>query len=382
VEPQAPVILVSAGEPSGDARAAELVGALRRLLPRLRVFGMGGDSLRAAGAEIAVDISDTAVFGLTEALTGIRRFSRIRRELLGLWNRHRPDAALLVDFGGFNLRLARSLKRLGAGAGARVAYYVSPQVWASRPGRIRWVRDYVDLMLTLFEFEEDLYRRHGVNAVHTGHPLVDEVKAKKTREEVCRGLGFDPERRVIGLMPGSRPSEIRLLLEPLLRAGEALGARGYGQRLIVAAPPVADMVLERVGEAALPVVREDRYCAMAACDLLLIASGTAALEAALLGVPSVVVYRTSPLTALAARLLLKVPHVSLPNIIAGEELLPELLQRRCRPELIAEEAAKIIEDSSRYGRIRARLRKVASSLGEPGAIERAARQLAAFLERG
>jgi len=376
------VILVSAGEPSGDARAAELVGALRRLLPRLRVFGMGGDSLRAAGAEIAVDISDTAVFGLTEALTGIRRFSRIRRELLGLWNRHRPDAALLVDFGGFNLRLARSLKRLGAGAGARVAYYVSPQVWASRPGRIRWVRDYVDLMLTLFEFEEDLYRRHGVNAVHTGHPLVDEVKAKKTREEVCRGLGFDPERRVIGLMPGSRPSEIRLLLEPLLRAGEALGARGYGQRLIVAAPPVADMVLERVGEAALPVVREDRYCAMAACDLLLIASGTAALEAALLGVPSVVVYRTSPLTALAARLLLKVPHVSLPNIIAGEELLPELLQRRCRPELIAEEAAKIIEDSSRYGRIRARLRKVASSLGEPGAIERAARQLAAFLERG
>ncbi len=382
MEPQAPVILVSAGEPSGDARAAELVGALRRLLPRLRVFGMGGDSLRAAGAEIAVDISDTAVFGLTEALTGIRRFSRIRRELLGLWNRHRPDAALLVDFGGFNLRLARSLKRLGAGAGARVAYYVSPQVWASRPGRIRWVRDYVDLMLTLFEFEEDLYRRHGVNAVHTGHPLVDEVKAKKTREEVCRGLGFDPERRVIGLMPGSRPSEIRLLLEPLLRAGEALGARGYGQRLIVAAPPVADMVLERVGEAALPVVREDRYCAMAACDLLLIASGTAALEAALLGVPSVVVYRTSPLTALAARLLLKVPHVSLPNIIAGEELLPELLQRRCRPELIAEEAAKIIEDSSRYGRIRARLRKVASSLGEPGAIERAARQLAAFLERG
>jgi len=376
------VILVSAGEPSGDARAAELVGALRRLLPRLRVFGMGGDSLRAAGAEIAVDISDTAVFGLTEALTGIRRFSRIRRELLGLWNRHRPDAALLVDFGGFNLRLARSLKRLGAGAGARVAYYVSPQVWASRPGRIRWVRDYVDLMLTLFEFEEDLYRRHGVNAVHTGHPLVDEVKAKKTREEVCRGLGFDPERRVIGLMPGSRPSEIRLLLEPLLRAGEALGARGYGQRLIVAAPPVADMVLERVGEAALPVVREDRYCAMAACDLLLIASGTAALEAALLGVPSVVVYRTSPLTALAARLLLKVPHVSLPNIIAGEELLPELLQRRCRQELIAEEAAKIIEDSSRYGRIRARLRKVASSLGEPGAIERAARQLAAFLERG
>ena len=244
------------------------------------------------------------------------------------------------------------------------------------------MRSHVDLMLTLFKFEEDLYRRHGVNAVHTGHPLVDEVKAKKTREEVCRGLGFDPEQRVIGLMPGSRPSEVRLLLEPLLRAGEALGARGYGQRLIVAAPPVADIVLERAGGAASPVVMEDRYCAMAACDLLLMASGTAALEAALLGVPSVVVYRTSPLTALAARLLLKVPHVSLPNIIAGEELLPELLQGRCRPELIAEEAAKIVEDSSRYDRIRARLGAVAASLGEPGAVERAARQLAAFLERG
>ena len=368
-------LLVSAGEASGDERAAEVITALRDLIPDLEVFGMGGDALRDAGAEIIVDIKETAVFGLLEAIVSFRKFIQYKRTLESAWLDRKPDLILLVDFGGFNLRLARTLKRHGA----QVTYYISPQVWASRPGRIRWVERYVDLMMVLFEFEERLYRRHGVNAVHTGHPLVGIVESKRDQVDTCRELGFDPGKKVIGLLPGSRESEVNRLLPVLLQSSDNLSSKGYNQQFIVAAPGRSDQITAALEGYRIKIVTENRYDSMAAADLLILASGTAALESALLGVPAVVVYKSSWVTSLAAKFLLKVPYVSLPNIILEEEVFPELLQRDCVPGNITSEALKILEEPMIYDRIRNRITEISKSLGGPGAAERAAGILADFL---
>ena len=368
-------LFVVAGEPSGDERAAEVINQLKLVSPRIHVLGMGGPALRSAGLETVNDIADTAVFGLTEALRALGRFRRIKNKLEKKWIEEKPDAALLVDFGGFNLRFAQTLKKHGA----RVAYYISPQVWASRPGRIRRIRSLVDLMLVLFQFEEELYRKSGVHAVHVGHPLVETVKSKSSRSEVCRQLGFKEAEPVIGFMPGSRSSELRRLLPGMLRTAKLLSQRDYAQHLAIAAPGLERDIQKSMADLPIAVVSTDRYSAMGACDLLIIASGTAALEAALLGRPAIVVYRTSAITAALGKLLLRIPYVSLPNIIAGEEVYPEFLQARFKPEPVAEEAIKILEDTARYDRIRAQTEAAAGSLGKPGAAKRAAEHLAEFL---
>ena len=370
-------LMVVAGEMSGDERAAELVRVLRdRHWSTLDAFGMGGAALRSAGVDLVADISETAVVGVSEALAAASRLKRIMRALERRWLEERPDAALLVDYGGFNLRLARRLKRHGA----RVVYYVSPQVWASRPGRIRWVERYVDLMMVLFSFEEELYRKRGVNAVHVGHPLLDSVKVRTGKAELIESLGFSAKEKTIGLMPGSRSSEIGRLMGPMLGAAELLKRIGYCQQFVIAAPGVRDEIKDKVGGKEITVIKSDRYSAMAAADLLVMASGTAALEAAILGVPSVVVYKTSLLTYVAAKLLMRVKHLALPNIMLGEQVYPELLQRRCKADEIALEAALILEDSNRYDRIRSQLKEVVDALGSKGAAERAADHLARFLE--
>jgi lipid-A-disaccharide synthase len=368
-------LFVSVGEPSGDERAAELILELRKLIPGLQVIGMGGEALRNVGVETIIDIRDTAVFGLAEALASLGKFKRIKREILSVWHRERPDAALLVDFGGFNLRLARSLKRRNA----PVVYYISPQLWASRKGRIRFVRKYVDLMMVVLPFENEFYRRYGVKTFYTGHPLIGKIESRFGREEVCARLGIDGGGPIIGMMPGSRDSEIERLLPIILDAAAGLRNRGYDRQLLVAAPGKAEMLKNRLGGLPIPIAASERYSAMAACDLLIIASGTAALEAAVLHRPAVVIYRSSALTALAAKLLLRVKHVSLPNIIHGSAVYPELLQKACRPERIIEETLKILEDKERYDRIRAQVKRVIDSLGGPGAAARAADQLASFL---
>ncbi|HUX07632.1 MAG TPA: lipid-A-disaccharide synthase [Acidobacteriota bacterium] len=373
-----PSIMVVTGETSGDQRAAEVFVELRRLIGEFEIFGVGGGSLRAAGADIITDISETALFGTSEIISSLLKLKRLRKKLLEEWRRRGADIAFLVDYGGFNLRLAKKLKRQGA----RILYYVSPQVWASRPGRIRWVKRYVDLMLVLFDFEEELYRKNGVETIHVGHPLIEKVAADKGREDYLGSLGFDPSAKVVGLMPGSRDSEIRTLLPPILEASDRLRSRGYTQQIIVAAPGREKEIEQELGSRRTTVIKEDHYSAMAAADLLIMASGTAALEAAILGVPAVVVYRASLLTSLLARLLMTVKYVSLPNIILGEEVYPELLQSRCNAEAISAEAALILENSDRYDRIRRRLIEVKQALGEPGAAARAAHHVVEFLGKG
>lgn len=369
-------LLVVAGEASGDERAAEVLVALKKIMPEIHAFGIGGEALRAAGCETIIDISDTAVIGILEAITQIRKFKKLMDRIEKEWIKRIPIGALLVDFGGFNLRLARRLKNLNG----RVAYYVSPQVWASRPGRARMVKEYVDLMMVLFKFEEDFYRKLGIEAIHVGHPLVDVVRVEKDKRKILEELGFSPEDRLIGFMPGSRDKEIRFMVPIMRKVGRSLSDRGFNQFAIIAAQGKGTLIQSMVEEDNIRVVSRDKYSVMAACDLLLITSGTAALEAALLGVPAVVLYRTSWITAKAAKMLMNVKYVSLPNIMLSEELYPELIQDRCRPEFILQETLDLLVDSQRYDRIRSRLTELKSFMGASGSVDRTAHRLATFLE--
>jgi lipid-A-disaccharide synthase len=372
-------LMVVAGEPSGDERAAEVIHNVRKQAPDVHFFGIGGPNLRSEGMEILVDISQTAVIGVYEAIARVFYFRKIMLELMLQWKKRRPVGALLVDFGGFNLRLAKQIKKVGG----RTAYYISPQVWASRPGRARKVRDYVDLMMVLFDFEVEFYKQYDVEAIHVGHPLVDSVVPSKSRTELFQQFGFDPDSFLVGIMPGSRESEIRSLLPVISQAMDILAKRGIAQFVVIAAPGRRELLESLAGDDKVTIVEKDKYSWIAASDIVIMASGTAALEAAMLATPGVVLYKTSALTAMLAKILVNVPNLSLPNLILGEKLYPELLQKDCTPDAIVRQVLDILEDSNRYDRIRRRLTvELPGHLGSGGAAERAAGYLIDFLELG
>jgi len=370
-------LLVSAGEASGDQRAARVISALRRRHPGLPVYGLGSDELRGAGLEALADSREISVVGISEALSILPRAGEIFRSLLSAAERRRPRAALLVDFPEFNLRLAREL----AWRGIPVVYYVSPQIWAWRRGRVRTVADTVAKMLVLFPFETTFYRRHGVPVTHVGHPLVDEVPELAGAWEDAVGRA-PVERYRIALLPGSRRSEIRALLPTLLAAVKRLGERLPVEPFVVRAPSLEPGEVASVVSASgfdVPVVADDRYTAIASAHLALCASGTATLETGLLRTPMLVVYRLSRWSHVLARLLVRVPHVGLVNLVLGERAVPELIQDDARPERIAREAFELLVDRPRIERTRRLLGELRGRLGPPGASERAADEIERFL---
>jgi lipid-A-disaccharide synthase len=373
-----PELLIVAGEASGDLHAGRLLAELRRGMPGVRAFGLGGDHLRAAGLEAVADSAEVSVVGLTEALRVLPRARRVFRRLLAEVDRRRPAAALLVDFPEFNLRLARALKSRGV----PVVYYISPQVWAWRRGRVRTIARLVDRMLVLFPFEAAFYRRHGVAAVHVGHPLVDEVPSRRQAWE-DGGPGAGPFR--LALLPGSRDSEVRALLPTMLEATRRLAAELPVEAVLVQAPTVPRALLDAaLAAAGVPatVVAADRFEAVAGAHLALCASGTATLEVGLLGTPLIVIYRLRTATWWLARLMVKLPYVSLVNLVLGRDAVPELLQGEATPERIAAEAAALLRDPQRVGSMRTALAELRGRLGEGGATRRAAAEVAAVLARG
>lgn len=365
----APRLLVVAGEASGDLHGARLFSELKRLRPDLEGFGLGGSELESAGLELVARSSEIAVVGLLEALSVLASARRIFARLLLEVDRRRPAAAVLIDAPDFNLRLAKQLERRGV----PVVYYVSPQVWAWRSGRVEAIRRYVARMLVLFGFETDWYAEHGVEATHVGHPLLDEVPQLP---QAWDGLEEAPSVYRVALLPGSRPSEIEALLPLMLEASEALAERFPVElRLIRAADLPEGLVEEVVESSALPIeiVRQDRWRVIASCHLALCASGTATLEVGLLRTPMVVVYRVSPWSHLLGRLVVRVPHVSLVNLVLGDEVVPELLQRRATAESVAAAAGRLLVDEDSRDQMRRRLEELRSALGEPGGSGRAAR---------
>ncbi len=370
-------LLVAAGEASGDLHAARLISALRRDVPDLDLFGLGSDELVAAGMQQIADSREISVVGITEVLKILGRAKAIFRSLLEEVDRNPPDLALLVDFPDFNLRLARELHRRGI----PVVYYISPQVWAWRQGRVRLIAKCVRRILVLFSFEADWYRERGVEAMHVGHPLVDEVpelpQIWDSADPTENGLR-------LALLPGSRRSEIRALLPAMLASAERVTRTREVTTQLICAPSIDPEELrascrELAPDLAVELVTEDRFATIAGSHVVLCASGTATLEVGLLGTPMVVLYRLKPVSYWLARALVDLPAFSLVNLVLEENAVPELLQGEANPRRIAEEALRILDDEPTRSRQRAALARVRPCLGATGASERAAKEVLACL---
>ena len=366
-----PRILIVTGEASGDVHGANLAKALKAMDPGLSLLGVGGSRMQAAGVELVQGISQLDVMGLigpSAVRALIHRVLRLRRIL-----REDPlDLVVLIDNPGLNLHFARVAKK----AGRRVVYYIAPQLWAWRPRRMKWMQRRVDHVLVILPFEEELYRRAGVSCTFVGHPLLDEVAPSYDRAELRKRFGFDTAGPVIGLLPGSREGEVRALLPIMLQAMAKLAGAHPGLQFVVAqAPSIRDGLIEELSAGigmSVRVIRDQASEVMAAADLLLVASGTATLQAAVIGTPLVIMYRTSWLTYWIARWLIRVRWIGLVNIVAGRGIVPELIQEDATPGRLTEEATRLLVDRTSYDTMKAALHRVRGSLGEPGASRRAA----------
>jgi len=365
-------VMLVAGEASGDLHGADLLRALRQRRPDVEVFGLGGEHLRAAGMRTIADAREVATVGVIEGVGRLRTLLRVYRTLARHLRDEKPDLCVLIDFPEFNLRLAR----VARAAGVPVLYYIGPQVWAWRRGRVRKIAQLVDRLAVVFPFEPGLYEPWLPGVEFVGHPLLDRVEATRGREETLRLHGLDPARRTVVLLPGSRAKEIDYILPRLLDAVREIAASGDYQFALGLAHTLDRADVEaRIGAAGLPVpvIGGDLYNLVAAADLALVTSGTATLECALLECPMVIVYRLSPVTWALGRLLVRgVTHVGMPNIVAGREVVPEFLQRDVTGTRIAAAARAILEDPARRAAIQAALREVRQRLGRGGAADRAA----------
>jgi lipid-A-disaccharide synthase len=362
-------LLLSAGEASGDMYAARLATALKKRAD-LEIFGMGGPQMRAAGVDIVTDYSEVSVVGITEILSHLPSLVRAMRRLVREAERRQPAFAILTDFPGFHLRLARKLKRRRV----RNIYYICPQFWAWRPWRVRIVRRRFAQALCIFPFEEKFYGDAGVPVKFIGHPLVGAVQASLDRQAFFREQNLDPQKKLVTILPGSRAAELRQHLPILREACQRIHRESPSQFALAAAPGASLASLREAWPPQLPleIVVGQTYNALAAADAAIVSSGTATIEAALLDVPMVVVYRVTPLTALLAKPLVRTPFFSMVNLIAGKPAVPELMQNDFTPDRVSAEILRLLNDQSVRESLRRDLAEVRLRLGPPGAVERAA----------
>jgi lipid-A-disaccharide synthase len=376
--------MLSAGEASGDLHGGTLCRALRALEPEVRLIGMGGGHMAAEGMEVIVDPTAHAAVGTSEALGRIPALYRAYRAMVERVRNERPRALVLIDFPEFNLRLARRAHR----AGVPVVYFIPPQLWAWRQGRVRQMARRVSQVLAVFPFEPPLYQRHRVPVEFVGHPLLDVLPLELTREEARRRLQADPGHSLVGLLPGSRREEVERLLPPMLDAARRLAAADGRRRFMLGLAPTVPRQqvqghVHAAGGPPIELISGSTYELMAAADVLLIASGTATLEAALLGAPMVICYRVSRTTEMIARLLSRVRWIGLPNLVSGREVVPELIQAQVTGERLATEATRLLdEDPVAATAQRAAFKELRARLGEPGVGRRAARAVLATARAG
>jgi lipid-A-disaccharide synthase len=368
-------IMIVAGEASGDKHGAKLVAALRALRPDLsfEFFGAGGDEMRQAGVETLVDAREVAIMGALEVARALPKFLRVFRRLSEAADNRRPRLAILIDWPEFNLRLAKRLRRNGH----RVVYYISPQIWAWRSYRIHSIKRNVEKMLVILPFEKDYYERYGVEVDYVGHPLLDSVRLTATREEFCARHQLDPARPIVALMPGSRHSEMKYILPPMVAAAQRLNQSHPHIQFILplARTFAATEIAPQIGSTSLRTIEHETYNAVAAADLAVVASGTATLETAILGAPLIVVYRASQLNWRIFHPLINTPFVGMPNLIAGKEIAPELLQDDLNGERLSKEIVEFLSNPERLRQSREDLAAVRAKLGEANASERAARKI-------
>ncbi|BDV42541.1 lipid-A-disaccharide synthase [Geotalea uraniireducens] len=359
-------VMIVAGEASGDLHGSNLVKETRHRDPEVAFFGIGGPLMRAAGVETLVDSSEMAVIGLVEVLAHSGVIYRAYRALKAVIKNDPPDLLILIDYPDFNLLIARLAKK----AGVKVLYYISPQVWAWRVGRVKKIARLVDRMAVVFPFEVPFYERAGVPVSFVGHPLAETVRPTMGREAAIAAFGLQPARRTVGLFPGSRHGEISRLFPTILAAAGALRERYPELQFILPlAPSLTREDLEPQLSAAgldVTVIEGRTYDVMQVCDAIVTVSGTVTLEIALMGVPMVIIYKVSPLTYQAGKRLIRVDHIGICNIVAGERVVPELIQHDAEPAIIADAIGRFLDDRDYAAAVREKLRQVKNNLGSGG----------------
>lgn len=366
-------VMIVAGEASGDLHGSNLARAIQRIDPSVGFYGIGGRKLEETGARLIADSSDMAVVGLTEVIFKLRFILKVMGLLKKSLREFRPDLLILIDYPDFNLPLARAAQKNGV----KVFYYISPQVWAWRKRRVRKIEKVVDRMAVILPFEAQVYDKSKLEVSFVGHPLLDVVKKRYSREEALERFELKEKLTTVGIIPGSRKNEVKRLLPEMLEAAEILSGKLAPIQFVL---PLADTIevdfVTRIIDrypVEIRVVSNDIYDVIGVSDIAMVASGTATLETALLETPMVIIYKISPLSYYIGRKFIKVDNIGLVNIIAGRTIVPELIQGEATPVNIAEEIHDILTDSLRMGKIKHDLSMVRGKLGSPGAAGRAAR---------
>lgn len=372
--------LIIAGENSGDIHGANLVRAIKAIEPECEFFGMGGRQLERAGTRLMANIVEKlAIIGFVEVLKNIKKLKALLNQVHTSLKEESPDAVILIDYPGFNIRVARMAKDLGI----PVIYYISPQVWAWRKKRIFEIAKIVDKMLVIFSFEEDLYKNVGVDVEYVGHPLLDVMILTMDKKTVCDRFNIDPEKRIIGLLPGSRKKEIVALLPSMLEAAELIHDRMPDTQFVIPrATTVSRSLVDRLvaqADVDVTVVDAFRYNIRNAFDFAIVASGTATLETAFLLCPMVIIYKVSFFTWLIAKSVVNVPYIGLVNVVGGDMVVPELLQNEATAQNISRKTIEILSDPKQIERIKYDLKKIKDKAGGAGASKRAASAIITFL---
>jgi len=371
-------VLVICGEPSGDLHAATLVTAINKIDHRIKFYAVGGDLLAHAGAEIIYDIKGLSVMGLFDVIKNLPRFFLLKRKIFDKLALHKFNAVIFVDFSGFNLRLAKEMNHK-----IPTIYYVSPQVWASRTGRVKTIKRYIDRLIVLFKFEEDFYRKHGVNALFAGHPLLDIVKPKLAKHDLLTKHGLSESKTTIALLPGSRKQEITRILPIMLESARLINKELPAQFIIAKSANLEwkqyEIILRESGVSA-KIIDGQAYDCVNAADFCLVCSGTATLETAIMEKPLAVIYKTSALNYFLYRPQIKLPYIGMVNIVAGKQIAPEFIQFNATAKKISQGVLKILRDKDGLEKMKRDLSAIKPLLGESGASARAAKIVLDFLK--
>lgn len=365
-------IFIVAGESSGDLHGSILAKALKKLDPKIKLCGAGGMLMENSGVEIYYNFLNLAVVGFWEVLKNLRKFRKIFKFLVRKLEEVKPDLVILIDYPGFNLRFAKEVKKRNI----KLVYYISPQVWAWGKNRIKLIKKLVDKMIVVLKFEEDLYKSYGIDVAFVGHPLLDIVKPSQTKYELFKKYGLNSHKKIISLLPGSREVEVRRHLPILLKTAKLISKRNPNIDFIISKTPA---LAKDLFSSLLPKFKlsalflENSYDCIELADFVLVSSGTATLETAILEKPMIIIYKTSFLTWLIIRPQIKIPYIGLVNIVAGKKIVPEFIQFQTKPKKISQKIIELMSNHEELKKIRENLVMVKNKLGTSGAIERAAK---------
>jgi lipid-A-disaccharide synthase len=361
--------MMVAGEASGDLHGAGVVRELKKRFPKVEIFGIGGIAMQKEGMELLYDVRDLSVMGFVEVLRHLPLIRKVGRALERCLDEREPQVVVLIDYPGFNLRFAKKIKERHV----KILYYIGPQVWAWNKGRIKQIKRYVDQVNVILPFEADLYAKEDVAVEFVGHPLLEKLTTQLSRDEFFSRFNLNPAGKILALLPGSRAQEVRGILPTMLSTAKLLHDRCKTQTVVGIAPGLSRELFESLTRnEEVVLVEQATYALMQHADAAIVTSGTATLETALFGTPFIVVYRTSSLTFFIGKLLVRVPHIGLVNIVSGARIIPEFIQHRMTVPNLVDELEKMLLDPSYASQIRRDLAVVKTKLGQPGASSRVA----------